>query len=657
MAVSASFRGAARIGGLWGGVCGVICGALGCALAACSEEPVEVGAGGASAGGGGSGGGGSGGSPACTVTSVEKDCGASTAWRSFACASGACSSSDAAKGATCSEGGGEVCNGKGACVAGSCTDGVATAGETDVDCGGAKCAPCANGKACGDNGDCESGACTTGGSGGSAGDGSVCAPCTLSAQCDAAKYCKQGSCAADKKVGKACGEAAECEGDRCVDGVCCEDACDGVCVACSEPGSLGTCTSVPADTDPADECASGACDGAGACKFDLGHACKLGAECSSGTCVDGVCCDTACGDACHACNVPGSVGTCAAEGLGCAGFTVMDYDVTSDGSVVAVGEGMVGGVYQSVGKCWGPDGKNTKDLFVVTSTRPWNNYAWVSVGRTSKTFAVSVQSLTHTQEIRFYDAACNPVTNVLSADGASTQEGFDMAAADAGDVTVYTYAGANARGLKRYAASGAVTATTSLAPSGGALTEYAHVALNPSTGAGVVTTQGHYYDPIVFQRFDANLALVDPNPVVVPGTTGNHSAYYDSHWVAMNDAGQFVVAFVDGTDSAFKAAIFDANGAHVKSIVLETAKVGTFDTNRGTHTVMPTPNGDFAIPAGYGAASYGLSITIVKPDGTVGKKTVSDTLRLQKIQLDGQLNLFHETKGLTGIQKNGFSLY
>jgi hypothetical protein len=45
----------------------------------------------------------------------------------------------------------------------------------------------------------------------------------------------------------------------------------------------------------------------------FGAPCASTAECGSGTCVDGVCCNTtaaSCGQ-CQACNVPGSVGTCA----------------------------------------------------------------------------------------------------------------------------------------------------------------------------------------------------------------------------------------------------------------------------------------------------------------------------------------------------------
>jgi hypothetical protein len=42
-----------------------------------------------------------------------------------------------------------------------------------------------------------------------------------------------------------------------------------------------------------------------------GDTCAENSQCASGHCVDGVCCDTACSGTCTACNVPGSVGTCA----------------------------------------------------------------------------------------------------------------------------------------------------------------------------------------------------------------------------------------------------------------------------------------------------------------------------------------------------------
>jgi hypothetical protein len=63
--------------------------------------------------------------------------------------------------------------------------------------------------------------------------------------------------------------------------------------------------------DPEDECANGACDGAGTCLFDDGQVCASAGECFSGFCIDGLCCDAACGSLCEACDLTGNEGSCA----------------------------------------------------------------------------------------------------------------------------------------------------------------------------------------------------------------------------------------------------------------------------------------------------------------------------------------------------------
>jgi hypothetical protein len=110
-----------------------------------------------------------------------------------------------------------------------------------------------------------------------------------------------------------CTVAAQCASGFCVDGVCCGTACDGACQSCSQTGEVGTCSPVKNATD--DACRSGStCDGAGACRKDLGRSCAASADCASGSCVDGVCCATTACATCQACAVPGFEGRCAPVG-------------------------------------------------------------------------------------------------------------------------------------------------------------------------------------------------------------------------------------------------------------------------------------------------------------------------------------------------------
>jgi len=129
--------------------------------------------------------------------------------------------------------------------------------------------------------------------------------------------------------GEACTSNAACATGFCVDGVCCDVACDGACDRCDRAAAPGVCGVAVQGTPPSGSCAY-LCDGvaaacpsscaadaacakgffcaAGACVAGRasGAACACAAgescrACATGFCVDGVCCDTACNGTCQAC--------------------------------------------------------------------------------------------------------------------------------------------------------------------------------------------------------------------------------------------------------------------------------------------------------------------------------------------------------------------
>jgi hypothetical protein len=100
--------------------------------------------------------------------------------------------------------------------------------------------------------------------------------------------------------GTICTSGSACATGFCVDGVCCDLACQGACEACSKAKTgqpNGQCRPAPVDTDPDGDCSgllcrTGVCDGARACQVSTdGTLCRpaVGACDSPETCAQGVC--------------------------------------------------------------------------------------------------------------------------------------------------------------------------------------------------------------------------------------------------------------------------------------------------------------------------------------------------------------------------------
>ena len=96
--------------------------------------------------------------------------------------------------------------------------------------------------------------------------------CTTNVECAASQQCVANRCGKSAN-GAVCQTADDCSSGFCADGVCCNVACSGVCVSCSQTGLLGHCAFVPAGLpDPACNASdrttcgnTGLCDGLGSC--------------------------------------------------------------------------------------------------------------------------------------------------------------------------------------------------------------------------------------------------------------------------------------------------------------------------------------------------------------------------------------------------------
>jgi hypothetical protein len=173
--------------------------------------------------------------------------------------------------------------------------------------------------------------------------------------CTGAQYCDgKGTCQSGLKAnGNICAAGTECGSGNCVDGYCCDSACNGTCSSCNQPGKLGTCSGVMVGgTDPSAAtgmtCVSpNYCHADRSCSSGLkpnGASCTLGGECGSGNCIDKTCCESQCSGACLTC--ANATGSCVPTAAG------IDPRNNCNNTFVC------GGKCDGQGNCaWAPNGK------------------------------------------------------------------------------------------------------------------------------------------------------------------------------------------------------------------------------------------------------------------------------------------------------------
>ncbi|WP_437591635.1 hypothetical protein [Sorangium sp. So ce1000] len=239
------------------------------ALAGCSPKARSFqggGAGGAGAGSSGDQGAGAGEPgagwdgdvPACAVETQATDCDDGNPCTADACASGACVNVPI-------DGVPALPSGQ---IAGDCQILTCVAGQP---------IPAPDDADAEDDGDpCTSDACRGGIATHVVAAGSACGADRV---CDAAGACRGAN-------GRACAAPEDCASGRCVGGICCDTACDGICMACDVEGSVGTCSPLGPGVEDTPDCVleNEVCDGMGACKLAPGRRCHRDESCASGVC-------------------------------------------------------------------------------------------------------------------------------------------------------------------------------------------------------------------------------------------------------------------------------------------------------------------------------------------------------------------------------------
>jgi MYXO-CTERM domain-containing protein len=227
----------------------------------------------------------------CCNSPCDGACEACEATLKASGASGACGpAKEGSKDGACPVAGG--CGSDGSCAAGGVCRTDAPAG---VACGQTTCVDGVTaGKVCNGQGECASSSGTPCGVYACSVVTNAClTECNSTAGCAPGHFCSQKACVAKLLAGVECTESEQCGSGFCIDGVCCESACEGTCLSCngntSQSGQSGKCGPAIGGTDPRNACNKddaklcgkpGVCGDDGECRSFA----SKGAECGGMSC-------------------------------------------------------------------------------------------------------------------------------------------------------------------------------------------------------------------------------------------------------------------------------------------------------------------------------------------------------------------------------------
>jgi len=242
-----------------------------------------------------------------------------------------------------------TCDGEGGCrlyVAGaSCRQGICDSGSIS------------GRNVCDGNGACKPGPAVVCWPYGCA-DGKCLSTCATDAECAPGLKCAGNACGKLPNGRGPCKGADDCLSGFCADGVCCNTACDGMCVSCDQTGSEGQCRPVGRGL-PHDKCmaqerstcgTTGVCDGFGSCAvYDADTTC-ISPTCSGSSANSPGTCD---GNG--TCQAPGQV-DCSpfmCSGTVCSTMCTTDADCVAPNTCVngSCGKKPMGASCKAAGEC------------------------------------------------------------------------------------------------------------------------------------------------------------------------------------------------------------------------------------------------------------------------------------------------------------------